>query len=512
LGLDAESDTTVLKMYEGMFERIKRMHPLDYYWIWTPESWTWQDISEKEIQKTEKDLVIATKAARNIDAPFTLATCGWVLGPPEDADRFDQILPEEMPFSCINRYLGFEFVDPTFEKLQNRPKWAIPWLEDDPAMVSPQLWAGRMRTDAVDALEYGCNGLMGIHWRTRAIGPTVSSLAKAAWRQNKWKTELPDTVRDMPIRDFYVDWAGANFGQNVAESLGNFFTQLDGGPYCPFRSGMVANLYRTSKWNQGPGAILVNSKPWNEIKTEFTFVDELKKYQAEIQGKGNQKRFDYWLKTFQYTKTMAELGCILGAIDSTIQRVNTMPNIVEKKSMIQNKAIGLRIKATQKWQDMVTLLLATVSTPGEMGTVANLEQHSKNHLQLLTRHDSLMTAILGRPLPDSVKPDKKYHGSFRIIVPTKRTLLQENEHLILKVIVLSREPVKTVKMNWRPLGSRSFQTIRAKHLARGVYTIKLNSETIGNQDFEYYIDVKTKETDGLFPVTAPDINQTVVVM
>jgi hypothetical protein len=51
-------------------------------------------------------------------------------------------------------------------------------------MISPQLWAGRMRKDAADALAYGCTGLMGIHWRTRVLGPNVSALAKAAWDQS----------------------------------------------------------------------------------------------------------------------------------------------------------------------------------------------------------------------------------------------------------------------------------------------------------------------------------------
>ena len=43
-----------------------------------------------------------------------------------------------------------------------------------------------MRKDAADALAYGCTGLMGIHWRTRILGPNVSALAKAAWDQNGW--------------------------------------------------------------------------------------------------------------------------------------------------------------------------------------------------------------------------------------------------------------------------------------------------------------------------------------
>ena len=84
-----------------------------------------------------------------------MATCGWVLGPPSDRTLFDRVLPKETAVSCINREVGKAPVDPMFARIDGRSKWAIPWLEDDPALTSPQLWAGRMRKDAVDALAYG---------------------------------------------------------------------------------------------------------------------------------------------------------------------------------------------------------------------------------------------------------------------------------------------------------------------------------------------------------------------
>ena len=47
-----------------------------------------------------------------------------------------------------------------------------------------------MRRDAADALAYGCTGLMGIHWRTRILGPNVSALTRAAWEQNCWNPDF----------------------------------------------------------------------------------------------------------------------------------------------------------------------------------------------------------------------------------------------------------------------------------------------------------------------------------
>jgi len=185
-GKDWKDPQVVKAIYAGMFKRIMQTHPLDYYWLWTPEDWTWSGTKQEQVDATLTDLALAYEAAREVNAPFTLATCGWVLGPSQDRALFDKVLPKEMPVSCINRQVGHDPVEPGFAAVQGRPKWAIPWLEDDPALISPQLWVGRMRKDAADALAYGCTGLMGIHWRTRQLGPNVAALAAAAWEQQGW--------------------------------------------------------------------------------------------------------------------------------------------------------------------------------------------------------------------------------------------------------------------------------------------------------------------------------------
>lgn len=173
-------------LYAGMFERIAKSHPLDYYWLWTPENWTWEGVKEADVEKTVQDIQAAYTALKNVNAPFGLATCGWVLGPQHDRAYLDKMLPKDVAMSCINRSVGHDPVEPGFADVKGRLTWAIPWLEDDPAMTSLQLWAGRMRLDARDALRYGCTGLMGIHWRTHTIAPNAAALAQAAWDQNNW--------------------------------------------------------------------------------------------------------------------------------------------------------------------------------------------------------------------------------------------------------------------------------------------------------------------------------------
>lgn len=185
-GKDVKDPAVKEELYEGIFRRAAQTYPLDYYWFWTPEGWTWEGTKPEQIAAVTNDFNAALAAHRKVNPPFKLATCGWVLGPQQDRALFDKVLPKSVAVSCINREVGKTPVDKGFAEVHGRGKWAIPWMEDDPALTSPQLWAGRMRRDAFDAHRHGCDGLMGIHWRTRILGPAVSSLAQAAWSQGDW--------------------------------------------------------------------------------------------------------------------------------------------------------------------------------------------------------------------------------------------------------------------------------------------------------------------------------------
>lgn len=199
-GLKPDDPATIQKLYEGVFRRISRAYPVDWYWLWTEEDWTWKPVSEAQLAAVTNDLLIAHAALKSLGMPFQLATCGWVLGPQQDRSMFDKILPKDVALSCISRELGKSPVDAGFAAVSGRGKWAIPWFEGDDAMTSPQLWVGRMRKDAADALRHGCDGLMGLHWRTRIMGPNIAALARAGWDQSGWKSPTAANGQAQPFQ------------------------------------------------------------------------------------------------------------------------------------------------------------------------------------------------------------------------------------------------------------------------------------------------------------------------
>ncbi len=514
-------DKIIKKLYQGIFERIKRTYPLDYYWLWTTESWTWDTPRVEEVKRTEADLSLASEAAQEVETNFRLATCGWVLGPPNNRAEFDNLLSKEIPFSCINREVGFSPVEPTFQNIDGRPTWAIPWLEDDPALISPQLWVGRTRKDAVDALTYGCSGLMGIHWRTKILSPNLAALAQAGWEHGEWRNvPLNEGERDLPTADFYLDWASANFGKKYAPEIAAIFSRLDGGPlYLPGKSRRSANLLRSSDWIKGPGGIRLglgdgvsDSDAKKEINSRFDFIQELESIGSKIKGSGETERLDYWLNSFRYTRATLLLGNVLDKLDKVVKQVNEVTEKSERKNLVKNKALPLRLQATKHWQDMMSYLLATVSSTGELGTIANLEQHNLRKLNVLGKHDSLLTAISEEPLPNETRLSKEYGGPLKIILTTNRSLLEPDEDFKVTARILSRSPIKSADLHWRFLGEKNFRAVQLKHVSRGVYHVAIPKEQLLKADFEYYVEAANEEQKLVWPVTAEEICQAVVVM
>ena len=216
LGKNPDDPAVVRELYDGIFKRIAAIGSVDYYWLWTPEGWTWGGNNPTQFEATIRDIRAAYDALAATGKPCTLATCGWVLGPQHDRAALDALLPKECAMSCINRTVGHDPVEAAFANIIGRPKWAIPWMENDPNLVAYQPWAGRMRHDAVDARRLGCDGLLGIHWRTKALAANVSALAGASWDQS-WVPAEYDVSPVKPIKNLSV---GGNLAQFTAPVAG----------------------------------------------------------------------------------------------------------------------------------------------------------------------------------------------------------------------------------------------------------------------------------------------------
>ncbi len=304
--------------------------------------------------------------------------------------------------------------------------------------------------------------------------------------------------RGLPVDDFYQDWATANFGPEAGREAAAIFAGLDG------------NIPLVSTWTGvnggGAGGLEPDDRPWEYVKHEFDFVDLFAKLRPAVQGAGSRERFDFWLNQFRYTRATAHAECIWGRLETALKQARLEEDVEKRRKCAAEVVLPVFKELVAGTGEAYRLLLATVTEISGIEAVLNWEGH--NNLLGIEKTGQELAEMLGRPLPPEAVAPKEYQGEPRLIVPTLRTLLEEGETLNLKVIVLDNQPATSAGLYWRPLGRGEFQKQELTHVGRGVYTVTLLSL---RNDIEYYITAETAEGKKMiWPVTAPEINQTVV--
>jgi len=140
--------------------------------------------------------------------------------------------------------------------------------------------------------------------------------------------------RSLPCDDFYADWATTNFGQ---AEIGKVFAAMDG------------KVPQVTDGGCPSGKLAPVGTPWSAVAPRFAFVDELESFRPCVRGGGNLDRFDYWLNTFKYCRSLAQLRCALAKPDADA--------------------------LARLYADAYRYLLATVNTPGALAMVVNMENH-----------------------------------------------------------------------------------------------------------------------------------------
>jgi hypothetical protein len=309
-----------------------------------------------------------------------------------------------------------------------------------------------------------------------------------------YEADWPATPRDLAVRDYYLDWAGNQFGAECASAAGAIFARLD------------ENLPFAASWaDGGPGGVLPDRRPWTLVEKSFAFVDDLAALEPQVRGNGNRDRFAYWLNSFKYLREMARINCLSGDLI-------THRDSIRAHAGSDSSAAALKILLPKYFtlvgavDRMLNLLLSTVSTSGEMGTVMNWEEH--NLPVVLEKPGKVLSRMMRRSLPAGAHPSMSYAGTPRVIVPCVRTSLSPKEKFTLKVLLLSKQAPGRAHLRWRPLGKGDFRNIPLVHVARGVYKVEMKNP---GEDFEYYVEAQIDKGEYRFPATAPKYGSSVII-
>ena len=506
-GMKPDDPTTTRRLYEGTFLRLMRKMPIDYYWLWTPEVWLgmepgcqgWEMTTRTNV---ERDLRLAEAAAKSVQAPFGLATCGWRLGTRDDASWTDQRTPKHWPASSINTDVGRAPVEKYYGAMVNRPKWAIGWAEDDDAAGAHcctcwdlQLWVERMLVNSSDASRYGCDGMMAIHWRTAAVSPNITALSRGAWDfdgADAIRNTAPAADGKLPGMDAYwADWGQGMFGSAAGAEVGRVMQKLDG-------SHLRINALI------GGGAKTTDAA----ISEVFAPLREMERLRPRLQGVGNLERFDYWYNLVRASHLRVRTWVLAARLGSKMADVNAIQEAGNQASAVRKEILPLRLDIARTYEAMIMAFVNCAKSPGEIGTISSIESGSR--ARIVSSQDAAIVKMLGEPLPGEAAVNTAFRGTPRIFVSAKSTQANAGQPREIRAFVLSGPRCAGVTLYWRPLGDGAFKQVAGTHRARQAYRVTLPAQSQGA--IEYYLEAALEDGGKLaWPATAPSISQTAVV-
>lgn len=235
--------------------------------------------------------------------------------------------------------------------------------------------------------------------------------------------------------------------------MAGIFSSLDG---VREKSGKtdphITRLLRPSEWFDGLGGIYIPPEPWDSLKADYAFIDEIEELRPLVRGKGNLERFDYWLNQFKYLEATGRFACTLDAYNNAVGTMDAMGNI-EQKSYAVETLLPLLRKEIEELKKVHEHLIASVSTRGGIGNITNWQQHiiplyiapQIKQIKELTRDSSWVNSLWPSDLP-KIR---------RIVVPPPQTILEEGSDYRLKVICFNVTPAKAM-IYWRILGQNKY--------------------------------------------------------
>ncbi|MGB6304240.1 MAG: hypothetical protein WBF45_10850 [Acidobacteriaceae bacterium] len=505
-----ESTTARDLLERRLADLLERYPMVDYVWLWQDENANWES-REKKIPLSVTPFLQAHNFLKRNAPDKQLVVAGWG-GVTRHFQSLHERLPEDIVFSALSDSLGWDPVNEAFGKLGSRQRWPIPWLEDDPSMWFPQFRASRFQMDLNRAQNFGCQGVLGIHWRHRIVDPTATYLARASWDGNLTATK------------HYQNFCAAMATGGRADEMATLFEECD-------RGHDISSTFLGTRDNQGFANTLALTGDYDEAFNYATVEPDAvvlphqremaEKFQALVSQASSpteQDRIGYFASFVGFMVPYCDALEKAHQLNAVLQRAVALraagKNDGARAEVVQH-VVPLWLAMAPLVRETMVEYQAAIATRNDQGQLASMQN---KFVRLSLERLRLSIKEFLNDLPEEmntayiVATSATGANRTRLFIPTRPSLMKPGESLRIFIVAPEQNNILQIQLRTRRQGTQAWQSSAVTHVGRSVYAAKLGPFAAGDDVIEYCATTAGEQENLTAPPQAPQQTYTLSVL
>ena len=499
--LDPES-VAARDILEIRLGRLLETYPtVDYVWLWEDESMSWA--SQKEhVPLSVAPFQQAYDFLKRHAPEKRLVVSGWG-GVVRHFAHFNQELPKDVIFASLNDNLGWDPVSEEYGKLGDRERWPIPWLEDDPAMWLPQYHVHRGVRDIDLAEKYGCQGVLGIHWRNRMMNADAGFQAKYSWDPS------------LKPAEYFQAFAAVQAEGSRAQELGEILNKTDRDRLIlnTFTGKIVNGHHQTHEYagDYGEGFVYwADYDPPEEVRvSQAQVAKQLRTLTDQAASPAERERLDYITRYIEFLVPYSESWVTASDLHQVLKAAQSLKQegkAAEAKQKVLEQGVPLWLKLAPQVREALLTYQHIVTERNEQGALASI--HNKYERLALIRLRHSMKEYLDE-LPEDVEAlfqkvrSRDPNAQPHVFIPTRPSALGPGEKVRIFAVATGGEQTPRLKLYVRRVGSEEWRSFPMELIGRRTFMKEIEGNRADMPLLEYYVGAEFPSPRGSRSLTAP---------
>jgi len=496
-----ESNTARDLLERRLADLLERYPMVDYVWLWQDEDANWESRT-KNIPLSTTPFAQAHDFLKRHAPDKRLVLAGWG-GVTRHFASLHRKLPEDIIFSALSDTLGWDPINEAFGQLGSRERWPIPWIEDDPSMWFPQFRAGRFQSDVQRAKDFGCQGMLGIHWRHRIVDPTATYFARACWDGT------------LTAAAHYRNFSATQVSESRIQALATLFDECDEkhaiastfqGTYDKFgfanRIELAGDYGEAFNYNKNEPELAILPKQ-REIAERF------RRLASQARSSLEQDRVGYLAGFVGFMVPYCDAYEIAHQLHALLKRavgLRAAGRHEEARTQVLSHGVPLWLRMAPLVREVMLQYQAVVATRNDQGQLASMQNKfvriSLDRLRLsIKEFVGELPTEMDQAYRAATSPESANRA--RVFIPTRPSLLEPGESLRIFIVIPGHPDACEVELFTRRPGTQEWQASIAVHTGRSVYAATLGPFAAADRTVEYYVTVTSPSLTLSAPPQAP---------